>query len=144
MLDDRPRRAGRPVLAMRSAAIPLAGWGAALVAIAIFGAVQYELDLLPTLLLAGAGAAAIAAGAAAGIAERRRVRARGTELVLRSSAATLVLTFGATLAFVGAAFVGPGVLWPGVALAVVGAGGLLRELRAERRLRRSALAGRDG
>jgi hypothetical protein len=119
---------------VRSAAIPLAGWGAALVAIAIFGAAQYELDLLPTLLLAGAGAAAIAAGAAARVVERGRARGRGPELLLRSSAATLVLTFGATLAFVGLAFVGPGVMWPGVALVVVGAGGLLREHRAARRL----------
>jgi hypothetical protein len=119
---------------MRSAVIPLAGWGAALVAIAIFGAAQFGLDLLPTLLLAGAGAAAIATGAAAWLAERPRLRPRGPELVLRSSAATLVLTFGATLLFVGAAFVGPGVMWPGVVLVVIGAGGLLRELRAERRL----------
>ncbi|MEA2154915.1 MAG: hypothetical protein QOE11_1055, partial [Solirubrobacteraceae bacterium] len=50
---------------MKSAAIPLAGWGALVVAIAIFGAAQYELGRLPTLLLAGAGAGAIAAGAAA-------------------------------------------------------------------------------
>jgi hypothetical protein len=120
-------------------AIPLAGWGAALVAIALFGAVQYDLGLLPTLLLAGSGAAAIATGAAAGLAERRRMRARGPELVLRSSAATLVLTFGATLLFVGASFVGPGVMWPGVALVVMGAGGLVREHRAARRLAR----GRD-
>lgn len=121
---------------MSSGAVPLAGWGAALVAIALFGAARYELDLLPTLLLAGAGAASIAAGAAAAIAERRRARAPRRELVLRSSAATLVLTFGATLAFVGLASVGPGVTWPGVALVVIGAGGLLRETRAARRLRR--------
>jgi uncharacterized PurR-regulated membrane protein YhhQ (DUF165 family) len=121
-----------------SPAIPLAGWGAALVAIAIFGRAQYDLGLLPTLLLAGAGAAAIAAGAAAWVVERRRARARGPELVLRSSAATLVLTFGATLAFVGYAFVGPGVMWPGVALIIAGAGGLRREHRAARRL-----AGKD-
>jgi hypothetical protein len=117
-----------------SAAIPLAGWGATLVAIAIFGAAQYDLGLLPTLLLAGSGAAAIATGVAAGVAERRRARPRGPELVLRSSGATLVLTFGATLAFVGASFVGPGVMWPGVALVVIGAGGLVREHRAARRL----------
>jgi len=126
---------------MRGAAIPLAGWGAALVAIAIFGTAQYRLDLLPTLLLAGAGTGAIATAAAAGLAER--ARERGPDLLLRSSAATLVLTFGATLAFVGAAFVGPGVMWPGVALVITGAGGLLRELRAERRLRRAAPARRD-
>jgi hypothetical protein len=118
-------------------AIPLAGWGAALVAIALFGAAQYELDLLPTLLLAGAGAGAIAAGVAAAVADRRAAPRRGRpEVVVRSSAATLVLTFGATLALVGAASVGPGVMWPGVALVVVGGGGLLRETRAARRLRR--------
>jgi hypothetical protein len=117
-----------------SAAIPLAGWGTALVAIALFGAAQYDLGLLPTLLLAGSGAAAIATGAAAWVAERGRLRPRGPELVVRSSAATLVLTFGATLAFVGVAFVGPGVMWPGVALVVIGAGGLVREHRAARRL----------
>jgi hypothetical protein len=117
--------------------MPLAGWGAALVAIALFGAAQYELDLLPTLLLAGAGAGAIAAGAAAAVAERRAAPRRGRrEVVVRSSAATLVLTFGATLTLVGAASVGPGVMWPGVALVVVGGGGLLRETRAARRLRR--------
>jgi hypothetical protein len=124
---------------VRGPAIPLAGWGAALVAIALFGAVQYGLGLLPTLLLAGSGAGAIATGAAAGLAERRRARPRGPELVLRSSAATLVLTFGATLFFVGASFVGPGVMWPGVALVVMGAGGLVREHRAARRL----ASGRD-
>jgi hypothetical protein len=123
---------------VNSAAIPVAGWGAALIAVAIFGTAQFELDLLPTLLLAGAGAGAIVAGLAAGVAGRRRRRPHGgeQELLLRSSAATLVLTFGATLAFVGVAAVGPGVLWPGVALVVVGAGGLLRETRAARRLRR--------
>jgi hypothetical protein len=127
-----------------TAAIALIGWGAFVVAISVFGAAQYELDLLPALLLAGAGTGAIAAGAAAGVAERRRARrASGPDLLLRSSAATLVLTFGATLAFVGAASVGPGVMWPGVALAVTGAGGLLRETRAARRLRRAAAAG-DG
>jgi hypothetical protein len=122
---------------MSSAALPLAGWGAFVVAIALFGTAQYELDLLPTLLLAGTGVAAIATGAVAAVLERRATRDRARrELVLRSSAATLVLTFGATLAFVGVAFVGAGVMWPGVALVVVGAGGLLRETRAARRLRR--------
>jgi hypothetical protein len=120
---------------VRSAAIPLAGWGALLVAIALFGTAQYGLDLLPTLLLAGAGAGAIGAGAAAWVAERRRPPPGTPDVLLRSSAATLVLTFGATLAFVGAAFVGPGVMWPGVGLVVVGAGGVLRETRAARRLR---------
>jgi hypothetical protein len=124
---------------MNSGAIPLAGWGAALVAIAVFGAAAFGLDALPALLLAGAGAGAIATGAVAGLAARRRGRGRGAarepELVLATSAATLVLTFGATLAFVGIATVGAGVLWPGVGLVIAGAGGLLREARAARRLR---------
>jgi hypothetical protein len=123
---------------VRSGAIPLVGWGLALVAIAVFGTAVYELDLLPTLLLAGAGAAAIALGAVAGVT-RRRSGAGEPELLVRSSAATLVLTFGATLAFVGLATVGPGVTWPGVGLMIAGAGGLLREARAARRLRRDAV-----
>jgi formate-dependent nitrite reductase membrane component NrfD len=128
---------------VRSGAIPLAGWGLALVAIAVFGTAAYELDLLPTLLLAGAGAAAIAVGAVAGVT-RRRGEAREPELLVRSSAATLVLTFGVTLAFVGLSTVGPGVTWPGVGLMIAGAGGLLREARAARRLRRdAAIAGSD-
>jgi hypothetical protein len=122
---------------VNSGALPLAGWGLAVVAIAAFGAAQYELDLLPTLLLAGAGAAATALGAWAGIAGRRRrgAAAGEPELLVRTSAATLVLTFGATLAFVGLTTVGPGVMWPGVGLMVAGLGGLLREARAARRLR---------
>ncbi|MEA2129792.1 MAG: hypothetical protein QOJ85_2683 [Solirubrobacteraceae bacterium] len=128
---------------MRSGAIPLAGWGVALVAIAVFGTAAYGLDLLPTLLLAGAGAAAITLGAVAGVT-RHRDGARRPELLVRSSAATLVLTFGVTLAFVGLSTVGPGVTWPGVGLMIAGAGGLLREARAARRLRRdAAIAGSD-
>jgi hypothetical protein len=122
----------------------LAGWGAAVVAIAVLGGAGFGLDLLPALLLGGAGAAAIALGAGAGLARRRRARgpaAPGPELLVRSSAATLVLTFGATLAFVGLVGVGPGVMWPGVGLIAAGAGGLLREARATRELRRAAPAG---
>ena len=122
---------------MRGAALPLAGWGMAVIAVAIFGTAVYALDLLPTLLLAGAGAAAVASGAAAAVAERRRARAGAdAQLVVRSSAATLVLTGGFTLALVGLASVGAAVTWPGIGLMVIGAGGLLREARAARRLRR--------
>jgi hypothetical protein len=120
---------------MSSGAIPLLGWGAALVAIALLGAGGFGLDALPALLLAGAGAAAIVTGAAAGAARRRRAaRAAEPELLLRSSVATLVLTAGAALAFVGAVVIGPGLLWPGLAFIVAGAGGLARERRAGGRL----------
>jgi hypothetical protein len=56
------------------------------------------------------------------------------ELVLRSSAATLVLTVGVTLAFVGAVVVGPGLLWPGAGFVALGAAGIVRERRAARAL----------
>jgi hypothetical protein len=120
---------------MRSGALPLLGWGTALIAIALLGVTAFGLQALPASLLAGAGAACAAAGAAACVAERRRARrSPGPDLLLRSSAATLVLTVGVTLAFVGLVVVGPAVLWPGVWLVVAGTGGLVRELRAGRRL----------
>ena len=120
---------------MSSGAGPLLGWGAALIAIALLGVGAFDLQALPALLLAGAGTASIAVGAAAWAAQRRRPsRAGGQELLLRSSVATLVLTAGATLAFVGAVVIGPGLLWPGLAFIVFGAGGLVREHRAARRL----------
>jgi hypothetical protein len=120
---------------MRSGALPLLGWGTALIAIALLGALAFGLQALPALLLAGAGTACATTGAAAGVAERRRARRSPVpELLLRSSAATLVLTVGVTLAFVGLVVVGPAVLWPGAWLVVAGAGGLARELRAGRRL----------
>jgi hypothetical protein len=124
---------------MRSGAVPLLGWGTALIAIALFGALAFGLQALPTLLLAGAGTACATTGAAAGVAERRRARCRSRpELLLHSSAATLVLSVGTALIFVGLVVVGPAVLWPGVWLVVAGAGGLVRELRAGRRLQHGA------
>jgi hypothetical protein len=123
-----------------SGALPLIGWGLALIAIAIFGATVFGLDPLPALLLAGAGATCIAvAGATQVAAGRRPAAAVGTpDLLLRSSAATLVVTVGVTLAFVGALIVAPALLWPGNGLIVIGAAGLVRELRAQRRLRDGA------
>jgi hypothetical protein len=127
---------------MTSGAGPLLGWGAVLVAIALFGVGGFDLQALPALLLAGAGTASIAVGAAAWAAQRRRPPRPGEpELLLRSSVATLVLTVGATLAFVGAVVIGPGLLWPGLAFIVAGAGGLVREHRAARRLLKDARRG---
>jgi len=123
---------------MRSGAVPLLGWGTALITIALLGTLGFGLQALPALLLAGAGAACATTGAAAAVAERHS--APGPDLLLRSSAATLVLTVGVALAFVGLVVVGPAVLWPGAWLTVAGVGGLVRELRAARRLRRGARA----
>lgn len=120
---------------MRSGALPLLGWSTALIAIALLGVSAFGLQAMPASLLAGAGAACAAIGTAACVAERRRARrSPGPDLLLRSSAATLVLTGGVTLAFVGMVVVGPAVLWPGIWLIVAGTGGLVRELRAGRRL----------
>ncbi|HEX8158357.1 MAG TPA: hypothetical protein VF526_13315 [Solirubrobacteraceae bacterium] len=119
---------------MTSGALPLVGWGLALLAIALLGATVFDLGTLSTLLLAGGGAGSIGVGIAQAIAKRRRPRRAGEpEMLLRSSVATLVLTAGLTLAFVGAVVVGPALLWPGIGFVVVGAGGLARELRATRR-----------
>jgi hypothetical protein len=124
---------------VRSGAAALLGAGAALVAIALLGALAFGLRVLPALLLAGSGTACAATGAVAVIAERRRAGSLPRpDLLLHSSAATLVLTLGAALAFVGLVVVGPALLWPGVWLLVAGAGGLVRELRAARRLQHHA------
>jgi hypothetical protein len=119
---------------MRSGAAPLVGWGLGVIAIALLGALAFDLGALPALLLAGAGATCAVVGGAAWLAERRRPRPGRADLLLRSSAATLVLTVGGTLAFVGAVVVGTALLWPGIGLVAVGASGLVRELRAQRRL----------
>ena len=127
---------------MSSGDVALLGWGSALIAIALLGTTVFGLAPLPTLLLSGAGAACVVVGALTRIAERRRPRIAGKpDVLLRSSAATLVVTAGATLVLVGAAIVGPALLWPGVGFVIAGAGGLVRELRAQRRLLRDARRG---
>ncbi len=126
---------------MSSGAPALAGWGLALLALALLGAAGFDLDVLPALLLAGAGAAAVATGALQALAARRGpAGAPGGEpvLLLRSSAATLVLTAGAALAFVGAVVMGPALLWPGIGFVGVGGAGIVRELRAARQMRAAA------
>lgn len=126
---------------MRSGVIPLAGWGAAVVAVALLGTLVFGLDALPTALLAGGGALAILVGLAAFAAERRRPRAdvhARPELRLEGSVATTALTVGLVLVLVGAAAVGPAIVGLGAGLAALGAGGVVRELRAGRRLLRDA------
>jgi hypothetical protein len=124
---------------MRTGWLPLAGWGAALVAIALLGTIGFGLDALPTLLLAGAGAGSVATGVAVGVAGRARPdEADGDrpELLVRGSASTTVIVAGLAAALVGAAAAGPAFLWPGAGLIVLGLGGLVREWLAGRRLLR--------
>jgi hypothetical protein len=122
---------------VRSGLVPLVGWGVALMALSLFGALVFDLDALPAGLLAGAGALAVAAGLAAGVAERRRPRSEhygDPEVLLLGSAATTAAVIGVAIAVVGATAGGPAFTWPGVGLAVIGAGGIVRERRATRRL----------
>jgi hypothetical protein len=124
---------------MRSGWLPLSAWGAALMAIALLGVLVFDLDTLPALLLAGAGACSLAAGLAVGIAERRRPHLddrERPELVVRGSVATTIVAVGVTTALVGGAAAGPAFLWPGAGMIVLGLGGLVRERLAGRRLLR--------
>jgi hypothetical protein len=124
---------------MTSGWLPLSAWGAALLAIALLGALVFGLDALPALLLAGAGACSVAAGLAVGIAGRRRPHLAdrdGPELRVRGSVSTTIVAVGVTTALVGGAAAGPAFLWPGAGLIVLGLGGLVRERLAGRRLLR--------
>ncbi len=121
---------------MRSGVIPLAGWGLAVVAVALVGTVGFGLASLPTALLAGAGGLAVAVGLAALGQERRRPRTESAdrpELLLESSVATTTLATGVAVALVGVVAVGQAVLGLGIGLVALGAGGVARELRAGRR-----------
>jgi hypothetical protein len=124
---------------MTSGWLPLSAWGVALMALALFGVLVFDLDTLPALLLAGAGACSLVTGLAVGMADRRRphLADRGRpELVVRGSAATTIVAVGVTTALVGGAAAGPAFLWPGAGMIVLGLGGLVRERLAGRRLLR--------
>lgn len=124
---------------MRSGVIPLAAWGGTLVAVALLGTLAFGLEALPTALLAGAGVGSILVGLAALGGERRRPRnADRRELLLENSVATTTLAVGVVVALVGAAAAGPAVFGLGAGLMLLGAGGIVRELRAGRRLLRDA------
>ncbi len=122
---------------MKSGVLPLAGWGASVIAVAVLGATVFGLQTLPTALLAGGGALSVAVGVAALGRERRRpraVQAEEPELLVLGSVATSALAFGVVIALVGAAAVGPAVFGLGAGLVVLGAGGIVREQRAGRRM----------
>ena len=113
---------------MRTGALPLLGWGLGLAAVAVLGAAGFGLDLLPTLLLGGAGAATVALAGAVAVTRRPRVAAGTGELSL----ATTALAVGACAIVVGAGAAGAGFAAPGVLLVVLGAGGLVAERRGRR------------
>ena len=121
---------------MKSGWLPLTAWGCALVAVAVLGATVFGLDLLPTLLLAGAGAASIAVGLGVAAGARRDTPVGVPRVEVRGSVATSVVAVGVAVALVGAASAGPAFFWPGIGLVVLGLGGLVRERLAERRLLR--------
>ncbi len=129
---------------MRSGALPLGGWGAAVLVIAGLSAAIFGLGTLPTLLLVAAGTAGIAVAAVAFLAERRSPRAAqhaAPELLLESSVATTALATGVVVTVAGAVALGEIVTGVGLGLAAIGAGGVVRERRAGRRLLARAHAG---
>jgi hypothetical protein len=120
--------------------------GLAVLLVVVLGVAVWSLDALPAGLLAGAGAAAALTGAGTGLAARRgHVPAQdeplGVEALPRSSVASVAVACGVTVALVGSV-AGQAILWPGVGIAVLGVGGLIRERRATRRLLRAG--GRPG
>lgn len=120
---------------MRTGLVPLASWGIALIAIALLGWLVFGLSTLPTALLAGAGAASAVTGAASASARRGRTPMRsagGIEVDTDLSLATVALAAGGTLALVGVGAAGAAFFWTGLGLAVLGAGGMLRETVAAR------------
>lgn len=123
---------------MRTGGVPLGAWGAAILLVVLLGVAVFDLPALPAGLLAGAGAGAVLAAIASALDGRRHARVRAEysdeiEVLPRSSLATVAVAFGLTLALVGAV-IGQALLWPGVGVALLGAGGLVRERRATRRL----------
>ena len=122
---------------MRSGALPLGGWGSAVLAIALMSAVVFGLGTLPMLLLVAAGTAGIAVAAVAFVAERRHPRSAhhtAPALLLESSVATTALATGVVVTVAGAVAIGETVTGFGVGLTALGVGGVVRERRAGRRL----------
>ncbi len=121
---------------MRTGLVPLAAWGAGLIAIALLGRLAFGLTVLPTLLLAGAGAASAATGVASTVTRRRADRPApgdGPHLNAELSLSSVATAAGGSLALVGISAGGEAFFWPGMGLAVLGAMGILRETLAARR-----------
>ena len=128
---------------MKSGWFPLVPWGLAVVAVAVFGRVAFDLEWLPALLLGGEGLLAALWGVATALVDRRGRRPFADdepELVVRGSLATVSATIGVTLAVTGAFAIGQSLLWPGLLFLAFGLGGLAREARADRRVVRGMRA----
>jgi len=123
---------------VRSGATTLMLWGLGLLLVVVLGVTVFDLAALPADLLAGAGGAALLTGAGAALGARPdRLPAQdepgGVEVLPRTSFASVAVAFGVTVALVGAV-IGQALLWPGIGVIALGAGGLVREQRAARRL----------
>jgi len=123
---------------VRTGALPLMLWGLGLVVVVVLGVTVWDLSALPADLLAAAGVAAMLTGAGSWLSTRAGrtpplEEPEGTEVLPRTSLATVALACGLTLVVVGLAL-GQALLWPGVGVVALGAGGLLRERLAARRL----------
>jgi hypothetical protein len=108
------------------------------VVVVVLGVTVWDLSALPADLLAAAGVAAMLTGAGSWLSTRAGrtpplEEPEGTEVLPRTSLATVALACGLTLVVVGLAL-GQALLWPGVGVLALGTGGLLRERLAARRL----------
>lgn len=131
---------------MKTGGVPLAAWGLALIALSALGRFAFGLATLPTLLLAGAGAAAVLVGLVLLVpAVRRRMAPAAGEARVDPdiSLSAVLVAAGATLALVGVAAGGAAFFWPGVGMIVLGGGGLVRETLAAR-AELAALDDQDG
>lgn len=119
---------------MRTGGVPLAAWGLALIAVSGLGRLAFGLAWLPTLLLAGAGAAAVLLGVVLLVpaARRRSSPAGDARLDPDISLSAVLVAVGATLALVGVAAGGAAFFWPGIGMIALGGGGLARETLAAR------------
>ena len=95
------------------------------------------LTLLPTLLLAGAGASCVATGLLVGYGMHATEGDSAVRLEPDLSFPAVTATIGVTLALVGVAAGGEAFFWPGVGLVALGVAGVVRELLAARTWRRA-------
>ncbi len=108
---------------MRSALLPLTGWGAALIAIALLGRLAFGLQPLPSAVLAGAGLLAVAVG----VGDRLRGSARRPDRAVRVSTSATLVAVGLVVALVCLIAFGVAVAGAGIAVAAIGGVGVLRE-----------------
>jgi hypothetical protein len=113
--------------------LPVAAWGAFLLALAAV-ALIFRPDSQTVVLGFGLAVSVIVAGGSVLRARRGRHAAGDVEYTPDLSVATVVAAVGVSLAIAGAE-AGTWLVAIGLGIAVAGVGGLVRELRAERRER---------